>query len=203
MPNARGACPQAASRSPPPLLRLPLLGTVAYNGRNRQPSRLPFTVTAGADTQKMPNTVYVLNGPNLNLLGMREPSLYGHATLADVEKLCRATAQRFGLGVEFRQSNHEGQIIDWIQQARAEKAVGLLINPAGFTTTSISILDALYTLEVPVIEIHITNIHARESFRHDSYVSKVARAVICGFGAEGYALAISGLAALIGAKAGA
>lgn len=151
----------------------------------------------------MPNTVYILNGPNLNLLGMREPALYGHATLADVEKLCRATAKRFGLGVEFRQSNHEGQIIDWIQQARSEKAVGLMINPAGFTTTSISILDALYTLEVPVIEIHLTNIHARESFRHDSYVSKVARAVICGFGAEGYALAISGLAALIGAKAGA
>ena len=120
----------------------------------------------------MPNTIFVLNGPNLNLLGMREPELYGHTTLADVEKLCRATAQRFGLNVEFHQSNHEGQIIDWIQQARAEKAVGLIINPAGFTTTSISILDALYTLEVPVIEIHITNIHARESFRHDSYVSQ-------------------------------
>jgi 3-dehydroquinate dehydratase II len=148
----------------------------------------------------MPNTIYVLNGPNLNLLGMREPELYGHATLADVENLCRATAQRFGLVSEFRQSNHEGQIIDWIHQARAEKASGLVINPAGFTTTSISILDALYTLEVPVIEIHITNIHARESFRHDSYVSKVARAVICGFGVEGYALAITGLAALIGAK---
>lgn len=150
----------------------------------------------------MPNTIFVLNGPNLNLLGMREPELYGRTTLADVEKLCRATAQRSGLNVEFHQSNHEGQIIDWIQQARAEKAVGLIINPAGFTTTSISILDALYTLEVPVIEIHITNIHARESFRHDSYVSKVARAVICGFGVEGYALAITGLAALIGAKAG-
>jgi 3-dehydroquinate dehydratase-2 len=149
----------------------------------------------------MPNTVHVINGPNLNLLGMREPELYGRATLADVEQLCRTTAQRFGLGVEFHQSNHEGQIIDWIQQARGEKAVGLVINPAGFTTTSISILDALYTLEVPVIEIHITNIHARESFRHDSYVSRVARAVICGFGVEGYALAITGLAALIGVKA--
>jgi 3-dehydroquinate dehydratase-2 len=149
----------------------------------------------------MPNTIYILNGPNLNLLGMREPELYGRATLADVEKLSRTTAQRFGLGVEFRQSNHEGQIIDWIHQARAEKAAGLVINPAGFTTTSISILDALYTLEVPVIEIHITNIHARESFRQDSYVSKVARAVICGFGVEGYALAITGLAALIGVKA--
>lgn len=151
----------------------------------------------------MPNAIYVLNGPNLNLLGTREPELYGRATLADVEKLCRSTAQRFGLGVEFRQSNHEGEIIDWIHQARAETAAGLLINPAGFTTTSISILDALYTLEVPVIEVHITNIHARESFRHDSYVSKVARAIICGFGVEGYALAITGLAALIGVKAGA
>jgi len=149
----------------------------------------------------MSSTIYVLNGPNLNLLGMREPDLYGRTTLADVEKLCRATAQRLGLSVEFRQSNHEGEIIDWIHQARAEKAAGVVINPAGFTTTSISILDALYTLEVPVIEIHITNIHARESFRHDSYISKVARAVICGFGAQGYALAITGLAGLIDAKA--
>lgn len=151
--------------------------------------------------REMPNTVYVLNGPNLNLLGTREPELYGRATLADVEKLCRATAQRFGLAVEFHQSNHEGEIVDWIQKARAEKAAGLLINPAGYTTTSIAILDALYTLEAPVIEVHITNIHARESFRHDSYVSRAARAVICGFGIEGYALAITGLAALIGAEA--
>ncbi len=150
--------------------------------------------------REMPNTVYVLNGPNLNLLGTREPELYGRATLADVEKLCRATAQRFGLAVEFRQSNHEGEIVDWIQQARAEKAAGLIINPAGYTTTSIAILDALYTMEAPVIEVHITNIHARESFRHDSYVSRAARAVICGFGIEGYALAINGLAALIGAE---
>jgi 3-dehydroquinate dehydratase II len=154
-----------------------------------------------AAVREMPNTVYVLNGPNLNLLGTREPELYGRATLADVEKLCRATAQRFGLAIEFRQSNHEGEIVDWIQQARAEKAAGLIINPAGYTTTSIAILDALYTMEAPVIEVHITNIHARESFRHDSYVSRAARAVICGFGIEGYALAITGLAALIGAEA--
>jgi len=145
-------------------------------------------------------TIYVLNGPNLNLLGTREPKLYGSATLADVEKLCRATAKRFGLDVEFRQSNHEGEIIDWIHEARAGKAAALAINPAGFTTTSISILDALYTLEAPVIEVHITNIHARESFRQNSYVSLAARAVICGFGIEGYALAIKGIAALIGAK---
>jgi 3-dehydroquinate dehydratase II len=160
---------------------------------------VPAPVTPAA-VREMPNTVYVLNGPNLNLLGTREPELYGRATLADVEKLCRATAQRFGLAVEFRQSNHEGEIVDWIQQARAEKAAGLIINPAGYTTTSIAILDALYTMEAPVIEVHITNIHARESFRHDSYVSRAARAVICGFGIEGYALAITGLAALIGAE---
>jgi 3-dehydroquinate dehydratase II len=149
----------------------------------------------------MSNTIYVLNGPNLNLLGTREPELYGSATLADVEKLCRTTAQRFGLAVEFRQSNHEGEIVDWIQEARAESAAGLILNPAGYTTTSIAILDALYTLKAPVIEVHITNIHARESFRRHSYVSLAARAVVCGFGIEGYALAIAGLAALIGAKA--
>lgn len=149
----------------------------------------------------MPKTVYVLNGPNLNLLGTREPELYGRASLADVEKLCRDTAQRCGLAVEFRQSNHEGEIVDWIQKARADKAAGLIINPAGYTTTSVAILDALLTMEAPVIELHITNIHKREAFRRHSYVSRAARAVICGFGIEGYALAINGLAALVGSKA--
>jgi 3-dehydroquinate dehydratase II len=151
----------------------------------------------------MSKTVYVLNGPNLNLLGTRQPHIYGRATLADVEKLCQATAKQHGLALVFRQSNHEGQIVDWIQEAHAEKAAGLVLNPAGFTTTSIAILDALMTLEAPVIEIHISNIHAREEFRHNSYVSKVARAIVCGFGVEGYALAITGLAGLIGTKAGA
>jgi 3-dehydroquinate dehydratase-2 len=150
--------------------------------------------------REMPKTIYVLNGPNLNLLGTREPELYGRATLADVEKLCRDTAQRFGLTVEFRQSNHEGEIVDWIQKARADKAVGLILNPAGYTTTSVAILDALFTMEAPVIEVHITNIHKREEFRRHSYVSLAARAVICGFGIEGYALAITGVAALVGAK---
>jgi 3-dehydroquinate dehydratase-2 len=145
-------------------------------------------------------TVYVLNGPNLNLLGTREPEIYGRDTLADVEKLCQKTAKRHGLAVVFRQSNHEGEVVDWIQEARAKKAAGLIINPAGFTTTSIAILDALLMLKVPVIEVHITNIHAREEFRHHSYVSKVARAVICGMGTHGYTLAIDGLASLIGAK---
>jgi 3-dehydroquinate dehydratase II len=148
----------------------------------------------------MAKTVYVLNGPNLNLLGTREPELYGRASLADVERLCRATAKRHDLEMEFRQSNHEGEIVDWIQEARAKGAAGLIINPAGYTTTSIAILDALLTLEAPVIEIHITNIHAREPFRRHSYVSKAARAVICGFGIEGYALAITGVARLMDAK---
>jgi len=148
----------------------------------------------------MPKVIYVLNGPNLNLLGTREPELYGRATLADVEKLCRATAEQQGFSVEFRQSNHEGEIVDWIQKARADKAAGLIINPAGYTTTSVAILDALITIEAPVIEVHITNIHAREPFRRHSYVSRVARAVICGFGIHGYALAITGIAAMIDAK---
>jgi 3-dehydroquinate dehydratase II len=148
----------------------------------------------------MAKTIYVLNGPNLNLLGSREPKIYGRATLADVEKLCQTTAAQHGLGIVFRQSNHEGQLVDWINEVHAEKAAGLIINPAGYTTTSIAILDALFILEGPVIEIHISNIHKREEFRHNSYVSKAARAVICGFGVHGYALAIAGLAALLGAK---
>lgn len=148
----------------------------------------------------MANTVYVLNGPNLNLLGTREPEIYGHATLGDVEKLCRAAAKSHGFTVEFRQSNHEGEIVDWIQEAAAKKAVGLIINPAGYTTTSVAILDALLTMKAPVIEVHISNIHAREPFRRRSYVSQTARGVICGFGVEGYALALAGLAAMIDGK---
>ena len=148
----------------------------------------------------MSQTIYVLNGPNMNLLGTREPEKYGRATLADVEKLCGATAKRFGLDIVFRQSNFEGELIDWIQEAHAQEAAGIVINPAGYTTTSIAILDALLAVAMPVIEIHITNIHARESFRQNSYVSKAAKAVIAGFGINGYALAITGLAALVGAK---
>jgi 3-dehydroquinate dehydratase-2 len=148
----------------------------------------------------MAKTIYVLNGPNMNLLGIREPAKYGSTTLPQVETLCRNTAKSYGFAVEFRQSNHEGELIDWIQEARTEKAAGIVINPAGFTTTSISILDALLASELPVIEIHVTNIHARESFRHDSYVSKVAKAIVCGFGTHGYALAITGLAVMLGAR---
>jgi 3-dehydroquinate dehydratase-2 len=149
----------------------------------------------------MANTIYVLNGPNMNLLGTREPEKYGRATLADVEKLCRATAERFGLAVDFRQSNMEGELVTWIQEAYAKKAAGIVLNPAGYTTTSIAILDALLAVSatVPAIEIHITNIHARESYRQSSYVSKGAKAVLAGFGIDGYALAITGLAGMIGA----
>jgi 3-dehydroquinate dehydratase-2 len=149
----------------------------------------------------MANTIYVLNGPNMNLLGTREPEKYGRATLADVEKLCRATAERFGLAVDFHQSNMEGELVTWIQEAHAKQAAGIILNPAGYTTTSIAILDALLAVSatVPAIEIHITNIHARESYRQNSYVSKAARAVLAGFGIDGYALAITGLAGMIGA----
>jgi 3-dehydroquinate dehydratase-2 len=148
----------------------------------------------------MPGTIYVINGPNLNLLGTREPETYGRATLADIEKLCAATAKQHGYAIEFRHSNREGELVDWIQEAGKNKAAGIVINPAGYTTTSIAILDALLAVKVPAIEVHISNIHARESFRHDSYISKAARAVICGFGPEGYALAITGLAALLSKK---
>jgi 3-dehydroquinate dehydratase-2 len=150
----------------------------------------------------MPKTIYIINGPNLNLLGTREPEKYGRASLEDVEKLCRETAQPYDLEIEFRQSNHEGTIVDWIQEAHAKKAVGIVINPAGFTTTSVAILDAILAVVMPVVEVHITNIHAREEFRHRSYISKAAKAVICGFGIEGYALAIIGLAAVVGTKKG-
>ena len=115
-----------------------------------------------------------------------------------VEKLCRTTAARLSVEIEFRQSNHEGAIVDWIQEAAQKKALGVILNPAGYTTTSVAILDAILGVKLPVIEVHISNIHARESFRHDSYVSKVAKAIVCGFGVQGYALAIEGLASIAG-----
>jgi 3-dehydroquinate dehydratase II len=149
----------------------------------------------------MTATIYVLNGPNLNLLGTRQPETYGHATLADVEKLCREAATRFGLTVEFRQSNHEGDIIDAVHEAGRTAALGLVINPAGYSHTSIAILDAILGVAIPTIEVHISNIHVRETFRHHSYVSHGAKAVICGFGIDGYRLAIDGLAAMTGAGA--
>jgi 3-dehydroquinate dehydratase-2 len=150
----------------------------------------------------MSETIYVLNGPNLNLLGTREPEKYGRATLADVEKLCRDTAGRHGFTAECRQSNHEGDLVDFIQEAGAMKAAGIVINPAAYGHTSVAILDAVLSVQLPVIEVHITNIHARESFRQHSYLSAAAKAVICGFGVEGYALAITGLATLAKTRKG-
>lgn len=140
--------------------------------------------------------VYVLNGPNLNLLGLRQPEIYGRETLADVEAECRRVAGELGLAIEFRQTNAESQLIDWIHEAR-ERASGMVINPAAFTHTSVALLDALNTCEFPILEVHISNIHQREQFRHHSFVSRVARGVICGFGAQGYPLAIQRLARLI------
>jgi 3-dehydroquinate dehydratase-2 len=142
-------------------------------------------------------TVFVLNGPNLNLLGTREPAVYGSATLADVEKLCRETAAILGLDVDFRQSNHEGVLIDWIQEAGRGVAdgsvLGVVLNPGAYTHTSIALHDAIAGSSMPVIECHISNVHAREPFRQRSYVSPVARAIVVGFGVSGYALAIEGL----------
>jgi len=150
----------------------------------------------------MAKIVYVLNGPNLNLLGTREPETYGSATLADVERLCREAASRHKLAIEFRQSNHEGEIIDAIHKAGADKAVGIVINAGAYTHTSVAIRDAIAAVAVPVIEVHISNIFARERFRHHSHIAPVAKASLCGFGVGGYALAIDGLAALIGARKG-
>jgi len=144
----------------------------------------------------MSRLIFVLNGPNLNLLGKRQPHIYGHETLADVEAQCRQTAADVGLTVTFHQSNREYEIIDWIHAAR-ETAGGMVINPAAFTHTSVAILDALNTCEFPIIEVHISNVHKREAFRHHSYVSGVASGVIAGFGTQGYTLAIQRLARLI------
>ena len=143
--------------------------------------------------------IAVLNGPNMNMLGLRQPHLYGSATLDDVEQLCAEVAEELGLGLDFRQTNGEGELIGWVQECRA-RCAGIIINPAGYTTTSIAILDALFMLKAPVVEVHITNIHQREEFRHHSYVSKAAKAVMAGFGIDGYALAITGIAGMIGAK---
>jgi len=146
------------------------------------------------------DTIYVLNGPNLNMLGTREPETYGHATLADVEALCRSTAAEFNLKVDCRQSNHEGELIDFIHEAHRRKVAGLIINAGGYSHTSIALHDALLAVQIPTIEVHVTNIHAREGFRHHSYTARAAFAALSGFGIDGYRLAIVGLAAKIGAK---
>ena len=141
-------------------------------------------------------TILVLNGPNLNLLGKRQPHIYGHDTLADVERDCRALATELKLELRFHQSNREYEIIDWIHEAR-DAAAGIVINPAAFTHTSVAILDALNAFDAPVMEVHISNVHKREEFRHHSYVSRRADGVIAGFGTQGYLLALRRIARLI------
>ncbi len=144
----------------------------------------------------MSRTVFVLNGPNLNLLGLRQPHIYGHETLGDVERDCRALAAELRLDLRFHQSNREYEIIDWVHEARTV-AGGIVINPAAFTHTSVAVLDALNAFEPPVIEVHISNVHKREAFRHHSYVSLRADGVIAGFGTQGYLLALRRIARLI------
>lgn len=141
----------------------------------------------------MVKTILVLNGPNLNLLGTREPATYGRAGLADIEALCHAEAANHGIVCDFRQTNHEGELVDWIQEA-VGKADAIIINPAAYSHTSVAIHDALRAVALPVVEVHLTNIHTREPFRHHSYVSAVAMGVICGLGPAGYKLAILALA---------
>ncbi len=144
----------------------------------------------------MAKPIYVLNGPNLNLLGSREPEIYGRETLDDVRERCARKAKSLGFKTEFRQSNHEGELVAWIQEARTE-AAGLIVNAGAFTHTSIAMLDALQACTIPKVEVHLSNIFAREPFRHQSYISKAVKGVICGFGPQSYELAIEAVAAAI------
>jgi 3-dehydroquinate dehydratase-2 len=146
--------------------------------------------------------ILVLNGPNLNLLGVREPAVYGSDTLADVERLCRDEGARLGVDIECRQSNHEGELIDWIQAAGREQVagnlLGVILNAGAYTHTSVALHDAIKGSQASVVELHISNVHAREPFRHHSYISPAARGIIVGFGVQGYAIAIDALMRLAG-----
>ena len=141
-------------------------------------------------------TIFILNGPNLNLLGLREPEIYGTDTLDDIAGRCEDRARELGFDIEFRQSNHEGHLIDWLHEANADAATAVILNPGGYTHTSVAILDAIKSIKVPVIEVHLSNPGAREPFRHRSYVGKAARGTIAGFGALGYMLALDAAAKL-------
>ncbi len=145
----------------------------------------------------MAKPVYVLNGPNLNMLGLREPEIYGRETLADVQRRAEVHAKKLNLTIDFRQSNHEGELVGWIQDAR-DKASGIVLNAGALTHTSIALLDALNAAELPAVEVHLSNVFKRESFRHHSYISPAAVGVICGFGANSYLLALSALAGILG-----
>lgn len=141
-------------------------------------------------------TIFVLNGPNLNLLGTREPEIYGRETLSDVEQRVRTRADALGYDIDFRQSNHEGELVDFVQEAG--KSAGIIINPGAYTHTSVALRDAISAIAAPVVEVHLSNVHAREEFRKHSYISPVARGVLCGFGSKGYELALEALAAIAG-----
>lgn len=145
--------------------------------------------------------VFIINGPNLNMLGLREPDVYGPETISGLEERCRARAQKLGLDISFRQSNLEGELVSWIQESRTA-ASGLILNAAAYTHTSIAIHDALKVAQLPIIEVHLTNIYKREPFRHHSYVSPVADGVLCGFGGQGYELALDALHQILTAKKG-
>lgn len=140
--------------------------------------------------------ILVINGPNLNLLGTREPDVYGHETLADIEAACHKHADGLGMTVEFRQTNTEGELVDWVQQAKQGHDL-LIVNAGAYTHTSVALLDALLSCDVPVIEVHLSNIHQREDFRHHSYVSKAAQGMICGFGGYGYQMALDAAAVIL------
>jgi len=148
----------------------------------------------------MPKPIYVLNGPNLNLLGVREPDIYGAETLEDIRGRCERRAAALGFEIVFRQSNHEGELIDWVQEAR-EKAAAVVINPAGYGHTSVALLDALKALSAPIVECHLSNPATRERYRHFTYVSQAAKGAVCGFGAASYELAVEAAAGLVGTAA--
>lgn len=144
----------------------------------------------------MPDTIFVLNGPNLNLLGLREPEIYGHDTLDDIAGRLEDRAREFGLDIDMRQSNHEGHLIDWLHEAQAKGAKAVILNPGGYTHTSVALHDAIKAITTPVIEVHLSNPHAREEFRHLSYVGRAAKGTIAGFGALSYILALEAAARL-------
>ena len=148
----------------------------------------------------MPKPIYVLSGPNLNLLGSREPDIYGAATLAEIQSLCEARAATLGQSIVFRQTNHEGELIDWVQEAGRE-AAALVLNAAGYGHTSVALHDALRTIKIPIVECHLSNPAAREAFRHQSYVTQVATGVVAGFGPQSYLLAIEAAAGVLAAAA--
>lgn len=143
----------------------------------------------------MASSLFVLNGPNLNALGKREPGIYGGQTLADIEVLCRAEGEKLGFAVDFRQSNHEGDLVDWIHEA-GDVAVGIAINAGAYTHTSIALHDAIRAIKIPAVELHLSNVHAREEFRHKSMIAPAVKGVICGFGAQSYVLALHALSSI-------